>query len=628
MASSPAPRDGRDDGMSLVEVLIAAVILGILASSVLGIIVQTQSAHVDSRSRTAAASLAAREIDLIREEFGSSTTAPLDLADDGVVVNEHPLPGQAAGQPLRIDSQQYTVSRSTAWNVTGPGSSACEGGSLVDHPTLSVSVTVTWPNMGSTKPVVTHTQLAPPKGTGVSSTQAFAAVKVVDSDGAVNPGRTVRLSGAGGTMSALTDAAGCAVVALSPAAAGTAYTATLMDTGYVDVSGVANPSKSTGSVRPGQLNTAVTFAYDRAATLRVRVLDDAGNPYDAAGLPLTIVSTEAAGSSATRSVVATGAITEVQDLWPTRHGAYFGSAAPAAGYPTVDIAPGQTGQVDVVLTMATGAVAGLPPGADRVIAVPGTAACTDAAAREVPVGGFSIMPGTWSFYASGPAFDCSAGPASVSLVGGDNGDVVFGPTTLRATGVPAGGTLWAVHSSRAPGLSTCAAGTPYDALAVNVDAARTAPVDLAAGDWFVYRTDGPANGTCLSTPRSAYPRNIAHGAATTLAWTDQRPTVGFTVRNVPSSTALGRSYRIIVSTVPQTTCSTNTTTPGGATQLGAADSATVTGTLEQGTYYVYRQRTSGGSGNRCTSSPTNPVVLPGPAAAYSLDWSTGAVTAP
>ncbi len=627
MTSSPAARDLHDDGMTLIEVLIAAVILGILASSILGIIIQTQSSHVDSRSRTAAASLAAREIDLVREEFGRSSTAPLDIADDGVVVNEHPLPGQGAGQPLRIDSQSYTVTRSASWNITGPGASACEGGSLVDHPTLTVSVTVTWPNMGSTKPVVSHTQLAPPKGTGVSGTQAFVAVKVVDSDGAANPGRTVRLSSGAATMSGLTDAAGCSVVAVSPAAAGTAYTATMMDSGYVDISGASNPSKSTGSVRPGQLNTSVTFAYDRAATLRVRVLDDGGSPYNAVGLPFTVVSTESSGASGTRTVTATGATTEITGLWPTRHGAYFGAVPPAGGYPTVDVGPGQVGEVDVVLTMATGAVAGLPPGTNRIIAAPSAAACTDPAAREVPAGGFSLMPGTWSFYASGPAFDCTAGPASVVLVGGDNGDIGFGPTTLQVAGVPAGGTLWALHTSRASGLTTCP-GPAYAAHAQNVDAARTGPVDLAAGDWYVFRTDGAADGACLSLPRGSYPRTVAHGAATSLVWTDQRPAVGFTVRNIPSSTALGTQYRIVYSTVALTNCTNSTTTPSTSTVLGNANNTTVTGTLEQGTYYVYRQRTSGGSGNRCTSSSTNPVMLPGPDASYTLDWSTGAVTVP
>lgn len=628
MASTPAPRDGHDDGMTLIEVLIAAVILGILASSVLGIIVQTQSSHVDSRSRTAAASLAAREIDLIREEFGGSTTAPLDIADDGVVVNEHPLPGQTAGQALRIDGQRYTVTRSTAWNVTGPGASACEGGALVDHPTLSLTVTVTWPNMGTTQPVVSHTQLAPPKGTGITASQSFVAVKVVDSEGANHAGRSVRLTGTTGTASGLTDAAGCAVMAVNPATAGTTYTATLMDTGYVDLSGVANPSKQTGSVTPGRLNTAVTFAYDRAATLRVRVLDEDGNPYAATGLPFTVVSTESSGASASRQVTATGDVTEITGLWPTRHGAYFGSVPPAGGYPTIDLAPGQTGQVDVVLTLATGGVAGLPPGTDRVLAVPGTAGCTDPGARQVAAGGFSLMPGTWSFYASGPAFDCAAGPAALSLVGGDNGDVGFGPTTLAVTGVPAGGTLWAVHSSKAPGGLTTCGGPATAAVAQNVDAARTGPVELAPGDWYVYRTDGAADGTCLATPRGAYPRAVPNGAATTLVWQDQRPAVGFTIRNIPSNSTVGTAYRIVVSAVPLSTCTNTATTPTTSTVFGAANSTTVTGTLEQGTWYVYRQRTSGGSGNRCSASPTNPVVLPGPAPAYSLNWTTGAVTAP
>ncbi len=126
--------------MSLVEVVVAMVVLAIMASAVLGIILKAQAAGVNNRARISAANLAAREIDILRDEFGRTSDAPATIAASGVVVNPHPLAGGTAGAPLTVDGTQYTVTRSVAWAITGSGDSACEGGSLVDYPTLAVTV--------------------------------------------------------------------------------------------------------------------------------------------------------------------------------------------------------------------------------------------------------------------------------------------------------------------------------------------------------------------------------------------------------------------------------------------------------------------------------------------------------
>lgn len=615
-----------DDGMSLVEVLIAAVVLALLSTAVLGVVVRAQAANADTRSRTAAASLAQREIEYLREEFTRSAAAPLTIANAGVVTNPHPLPGGTAGQPLLLDNVPYTVTRAVQWNVTGAGASACEGGSLVSHPTLGVTVTVTWPDMGSTLPVVSHIQLAPPKGTGTSTTQAFVAVKVVDSRGAAHPGRAVRVTSASGaSTSALTDAAGCAVATATPPAAGTTYTATMIDSGYVDIAGVANPTKVTGVLRPGQLNASLSFAYDRAATLRLRIVDSGGTPLpdaQAAGAELTLVATESSGASASSSRTAAGTLTTITGLWPSRYGAYYGATPPGGGYGSVQLAPGAVGDLDVILELAAGEVIDLPPGADRVIAVRGAGACTDPSARTVDPAGFTLIPGTWSFYAAGLSFDCSPGPASVALVSGPNGAVPFQPSTLRAIGVPPGGVLWAVSTSRATGLTTCP-DPATAATAQNVDGARTGGVAMAAGDWFVYRTAGTADGECLSVPRGAYPQNVAYGAVTPLVWVDQLPPARLTVSAVPT----GDQWRVILSRTPVPTGCT-AALPSGATQLGTANSTSVTGTVEQGTWFVYRQRTNLTSNtNRCRPmAGTGQVTMLGGPTVWSADFSTGAVT--
>src|SRR5450759_4677017 len=235
-------RARRDEsGVTLIEVVIAAVLLAVLASAVLTILLKTQSAAIGNRGRIAAANLAAREIEMVKGDFAQDPTAPVAIADAGVVTNPHPLDGGVAGQPLVLDGTAYTVVRSASWNATGTGQTACEGGTLVAQPTLGVTVSVTWPNMGTIKPVVSTALFAPEKGNGVPTTAAFVAVLVTDSRDAPNPGRNVRVVNGADVHTGLTDDSGCAVIQVNAAAAATSYNISIDDAGYVKISGKQKP---------------------------------------------------------------------------------------------------------------------------------------------------------------------------------------------------------------------------------------------------------------------------------------------------------------------------------------------------------------------------------------------------
>lgn len=415
-----------DTGMTLIEVVIAGVLLSVLAAAVLGIILQTQATQVGSRARIAAANLAAREIDLVREEFLRSDTAPSEIADAGMVTNPHPLDGGTAGNPLELDGMQYTVVRSVQWNIIGDGQSACEGGSLVAYPTLGVTVAVTWPNMGSIKPVVSTATFAPDKGSGVPSTSSFVAVKVTDAAAEANPGRTVRVEAAGYARTGVTDASGCAVIEVEPAAAGTEYTVSLGDPGYVDINGSENPSKATGLLARGQLSTAVTFAYDEAGEVSLRVVDPDGGALtdaDVAGAQATLVASEYSGTTGDRVITLTGVVTTIGGLWPTNYGAFFGTVPPGGGYPTVELPSGESVEIEVPFELATTTITGLPAGTTSVVAVlnQGTpTTCSSPGARGVDPGDVRLLPGNWDFFAVGASFGCSPGPGAVSLGPGSN----------------------------------------------------------------------------------------------------------------------------------------------------------------------------------------------------------------
>ncbi|KRD45098.1 hypothetical protein ASE38_13990 [Cellulomonas sp. Root930] len=358
MPTTCAPASGRrDDGFSLIELVVAMVVLGSMSLAVIGIILNTQSLGVNNRARVAAANLAGREVDILREEFTRTSDSPMNIANAGTVTNPHPLPSQTAGQPLRVDGGLYTVKRSVAWNITGEGASACDGGSLVMYPTLRVTVTVTWSGMGNIAPVVTTASLAPRKDDKVLGTSSYIAVKVSDASGLPNSGRNVRVYSSGESRTAVTDASGCAVAQVTPASgAGTSYSAQVTDVGFVDVSGATGPTKIVGIVPRGALNNSVTFTYARAATLTLQLVDSTGapaNPADLVGGTVTLNAAEYAGASGTTVLPVTGPTMTLTGLWPTQYSAYWGSAPPTPPNLAVALTSGSAGTIAVAIPVGT-----------------------------------------------------------------------------------------------------------------------------------------------------------------------------------------------------------------------------------------------------------------------------------
>jgi Tfp pilus assembly protein PilV len=598
-------RAWRDEsGVTLIEVVIAAVLLAILASAVLTILMKTQSVAIGNRGRVAAANLAAREIEIVKAEVAQTATGPVDLADAGVVTNPHPLDGGIAGQPLTLDGTAYTVVRSAAWNVAGTGHSACEGGALVAQPTLGVTVSVTWPNMGTIKPVVSSALFAPEKGNGVATTSSFVAVSVKDSRGVANPGRAVRVANGTDVGTGLTDDSGCAVIEVSPATGtGTSYTVSLGDAGYVDISGNTNPSKVTGLIARGVLNTSLPFAYDLAGQVRLTLVDPNGGSLtddQVRGSQVTLVAGESSGSSRTPYNL-TGVVTTLTGLWPTQYGAYFGLTPPLSGYTSLALAPGGLIDLTVPFAMATTTIAGMPAGTTSVRAVPSAAGttCTTAGALTVSPGAVSVMPGNWDFFAVGSSFVCSPGPSAQALDPGVNDDIAWGTTTFRLNSVPAGNALWAVEQGEAGGsLATCPTSTQA-ATAQNIDLARSGPVVIPAGNWYLYLTNGAAaGGTCVAFPAAINPTAVAYGVANVQTWPGPTPVV-VNVTSVPLLS--GSLYATIVATSVNSASCTSTVFTTAGTQVSFGAGSTVATALNQGTWYIYSwdKRSSGAGSPRC-----------------------------
>lgn len=378
-----AGRSG-DEGFTMVEVVMACTVLITLAAAVGALLINSLQVSKAGRQRVAAANLAARELEITRNLFGSSDSNALLVASSGTTYNPNPLTGTG---PSVVDGTPYTVRRQVEWLPTGNGASACDGGSLVNYPSLRVSVAVSWPNMRFAKPVAAQTLLTPNKGTFDDVNTAYLAVKVQNAGGTGASGVEMTAAGPGGSFTQLTDASGCAVFQVGTA--GT-YTVALTTAGWVDQTGVAAPTKEF-VVLDGQLARG-SMTYDRAASLDITFAATDGYPLPSPLPAVNYVKPNVPSSEARQVVAATATTTRVSGLWPTSDGysAWAGGCSDSdpAGSPTggsrgapVVVAPGGVGAVTaalapVALTVATSA--GVPvPGA--TVTATGVAPCLDSA---------------------------------------------------------------------------------------------------------------------------------------------------------------------------------------------------------------------------------------------------------
>ncbi|MCZ2824682.1 MULTISPECIES: type II secretion system protein [unclassified Modestobacter] len=611
---------GDERGFTLVEVIVAAVLLAVLSTAALGILFAAQRSSVNDRNRVAATNLAARELDIVRQQFNASVDGPRRLADEGSVTNPHPLAGGTAGSPLVVDSVGYTVTRSSRWSLTGTGSSACEGGSLVRYPTLIVTTRVTWPNMGSVRPVTNSTVLAPTKASSLSTVASYVAVSVVDATGAGNAGIPVTVTSGSETRTGLTDTSGCATVPVTPPAGGAEYTVSLHAAGHVDVAGVAEPSKSVGTVQQGQLIAVTPMTYDRSGSLTVQVTGAGVTAEDVAGMELSIYSSQNTGSTSVVQQPLTGLTMQLTDLWPAKYGAYLGSTQPA-DLPLAEVPAGGAATLTVAYAFAQFTVTDAPPGG-TVLAVPAddTSGCSSPRARTVDPTAGSLPPGNWSFFAQGAAFGCAQGPGDIPLEPGPNPALAWAASTLQLTNVPTGaGAIWAVSATAATG--SCQVPSPAS-LAVELGdgtAAAVGPVPLPAGDWYVFAAPASGGGPAVGAAcPSAGVVTVRYGYPTVQTW--ETPQVEVRVTGValarylvaaPSTISCQRlgstyyySYRVDGATQ-------NRTDSWGSPSPTTRSSTTVTGNLPQGTWKIYEWSKSGWMGS-CSFRGTVVVGVNGP----------------
>jgi prepilin-type N-terminal cleavage/methylation domain-containing protein len=341
-----------DSGFSLIEVVVAMVVLLIFAGALCVTLLDGLSVSKVSRERVAASNLAARELEIVRNSFSTSDASALAIGATSSVTNGNPLTG-AVGTDSVVDGVPYTIRRDVQWLPTGTGTSACDGGALVVSPALQVFVTVIWPNMRTARPVTAETVMTPLKGTTDDLTVAYIAVKVQNADGTPAEAVTATAAGPGGTFVHTTDGSGCAVFQVGTA--GT-YSVTLNQTGWVDQSGTQLSVKTPVVAAVGTLVTK-TMTYDLLASMNVTLASDVGYQLPTPLPAINYVKLNALGTLVRQTVPASAGSTLVSSLWPwsTGYAAWPGgcpdsdpATAPTTGGTrgaNIIIAPGTTGAV-------------------------------------------------------------------------------------------------------------------------------------------------------------------------------------------------------------------------------------------------------------------------------------------
>lgn len=239
-----------DDGISLVEVVVALMVFSIIALGVGYSALTILRITEDTRSREVATNLATTELDIAR-----AMPDPFDVLN--------------ATSTKVVGGTTFTIKRVTSWVTTSGADVACGTGTGTLQ-SKRVNVTVTWNGMlTTTTPVRTDTLISPDTRINDPSLGTIR-IAVIDVAGSGSAGVSVNIQPTAGgqalkTQPDVTDADGCSYAL--KVAPGT-YSVTISRTASVDTAQVASPSSSVVVTAGGSV--ATQFQYDYAAKFNLQ----------------------------------------------------------------------------------------------------------------------------------------------------------------------------------------------------------------------------------------------------------------------------------------------------------------------------------------------------------------------
>ena len=305
-------RLAREDGVTLIETVIAAAILVMVIGAVLATLDASSSATTTNRVRTIAAAFAERDQENLRamrtQDLANLVTAPRTTT---------------AGA-----KNEYTIVSNVQWvrDATSGEANCTSNSRQADY--LQLTSTVSSKAMGKRmKPVQLRSLIAPRVGDGT------LAVKVVNQADVGVTGIPITITGPA-SMSSTTNAQGCAVFGhIDPGA----YTVRATQLGFVDPAGKAT-AETTGTVTAGTVNVT-TLRYAPAASVTVNFDTKVGSAAPRAatslavtaansGIPSPGVRVFSAPAAPLGTIVASG-------LFPFTDGYAFYSGGCASANPTL-----------------------------------------------------------------------------------------------------------------------------------------------------------------------------------------------------------------------------------------------------------------------------------------------------
>lgn len=436
-----------EEGMSLIELLVAMTVLAVTMAGLAAGMISALRVADDSGHRTAAANLAASDMDAVRALQFADLVASLDPDGNRVLGTSE--------RTEQVDGVDYTVRRQGQWVPGDDGGDACTIASATTvglrAAYVQVRTTVTWPGMRGRAPVHAETLVTPPVGAVDEAGKGHLAVTVRGADGSPRQGVAVTADRDGtGAATLLTDADGCAFFALLEPGE---WTVELSKAGYVDQAAVAEPTVTRSVVADDV--TEVPLSYDEAAAIHlVAVQGDHGGRPVLPGMRLTVYANGVHATLGPPDFAPEALPTAVLEPVFPFEGGFDVWGGCSDNEPTafggvnaqVDPEPGRTGEVTVRL--ATVEVRVLDRGGDgggvRVFArsSSGQAACQD----ELDLGlvepvadpddlgaRFALPYGEWTFYAGTGA---RAGATEVvDLVGSADAPVMVALGEPEAAGL-------------------------------------------------------------------------------------------------------------------------------------------------------------------------------------------------
>jgi Tfp pilus assembly protein PilV len=241
-AARHAPR--REDGSTLVEVLVAAALLLILAMGVLQALDHAEARGSEQKAKAIAGNLAQAEQERLR-------ALPLtELSNNHSVRSEF------------VNGVTFDIESRAEWVTDATGEANCAtGGASADY--LRITSTVDSAALRAGSPLTLDSIMAPP-ARAFTPTEGSLSVQITDRNGDPVEGQTLELTG-DRNVSGVTNAQGCVLWGYLPA--DNDYTLAYSSPGWIDPSG-ATAISATQSVA-GEQTRNVVFTYDRGGTLSV-----------------------------------------------------------------------------------------------------------------------------------------------------------------------------------------------------------------------------------------------------------------------------------------------------------------------------------------------------------------------